>query len=98
MTQKARRQQVICILRGSSADLVPLCDNLSWLCTASAAKESFARLHRAGWSVGDVRNITAEGSAWCVCGTNGENAVNARGATQAEAAGMLRRRPSTPRA
>jgi hypothetical protein len=70
--------------------------------------ESFARLHRAGWSVGDVRILTVEGPAWLVSGHNGENAVSARGATQsvawhracqqAEAAGMLRRRPSTPRA
>ena len=66
--------------------------------------ESFARLHRAGWSVGDVRT----GAEWLVTGSNGENAVNARGRTQAEAwhhacqqaeaAGMLRRRPSPPKA
>jgi hypothetical protein len=34
--------------------------------------------------VGDARIPTAEGLAWLVCGTNGENAVSARGATQAE--------------
>jgi hypothetical protein len=28
--------------------------------------QSFARLHRAGWSVGDVRIVTAEGAAWLV--------------------------------
>ena len=65
--------------------------------------ESFARLRRAGWSVGDVRLLTADGPAWVVSGHNGENAVSARGATQAEAwhracqqaeaAGMLGRRP-----
>src|SRR5262249_36619661 len=33
--------------------------------------ESFARLHRAGWSVGDVRLLTAEGPAWLVSGNNG---------------------------
>jgi hypothetical protein len=32
--------------------------------------ESFARLHRAGWSVGDVGVLTAEGPVWCVGGTN----------------------------
>jgi hypothetical protein len=47
--------------------------------------ESFARLHRAGWSVGDVRLLTAEGPAWWVTGTNGENALSAQGRTQAEA-------------
>jgi hypothetical protein len=68
--------------------------------------ESFARLHRAGWSVGEVRILTAAGPAWLVTGSNGENAVNARGRTQAEAwhlycqqaeaAGMLGRgRPAT---
>jgi hypothetical protein len=67
--------------------------------------ESFARLHRAGWSVGDVRILTTEGTCWVVSGHNGENAVSARGRTQAEAwhlacrqaeaAGMLGRRPST---
>jgi hypothetical protein len=35
--------------------------------------ESFARLHRTGWSVGDVRILTAEGPAWLVGGRNGEN-------------------------
>ena len=47
--------------------------------------ESFTRLHAAGWSVGDVRILTAEGPASLVSGTNGENAVSARGRTQAEA-------------
>jgi len=37
------------------------------------ADESFARLHRAGWSVGDVRILTAAGPAWLVSGSNGEN-------------------------
>src|SRR5262245_65229773 len=72
------------------------------------ADESFARLHRAGWSVGDVRILAAEGPAWLVTGSNGENAMSARGRTQAEAwhlaclqaeaAGMLGRSPSTARA
>jgi hypothetical protein len=47
--------------------------------------ESLARLHRAGWSVGDVRLLTAEGAVWWVSGTNGENALSARGRTQAKA-------------
>ena len=76
--------------------------------TYATVDESFARLHRAGWSVGDVRVLTVAGPSWLVSGTNGENEVRARGATQAEAwhracqqaeaAGMLRRRPSPPRA
>ena len=49
------------------------------------ADESFARLHRAGWSVGDVRILTAAGPAWLVIGSNGENLISARGRTQAEA-------------
>jgi hypothetical protein len=47
--------------------------------------ESFARLQRAGWSVGDVRLLTAEGAVWWVTGSNGENAIRAEGRTQAEA-------------
>jgi len=63
--------------------------------------DSFARLRSAGWSVGDVRILTAEGPRWLVTGSNGENALSARGRTQAEAwhgacqqaeaAGMLRK-------
>jgi hypothetical protein len=43
--------------------------------------ESRARLNAAGWSVGE----TGTAGGWFVSGTNGENAVNARGRTQAEA-------------
>jgi hypothetical protein len=53
--------------------------------SSPTADECFARLHRAGWSVGDVRLLTAEGPVWWVSGTNGENALRARGRTQAEA-------------
>jgi hypothetical protein len=42
---------------------------------------AFARLKRAGWSVGHVG--TAAG--WLVCGTNGENALRAEAPTLAEA-------------
>jgi hypothetical protein len=43
--------------------------------------ESFARLHRAGWSIGEA----ATESAWIVSGTNGENAIRAEATSQAEA-------------
>jgi hypothetical protein len=49
------------------------------------ADEPFARVRRAGWSVGDVRLLTTAGPVWWVRGTNGENALSARGRTQAEA-------------
>jgi hypothetical protein len=39
------------------------------------------RLHRAGWSLGEV----CFGATWQVDGTNGENKILATGATQAEA-------------
>src|SRR6516162_7362300 len=39
------------------------------------------RLHRAGWSVGEVRIATANGLAWLVSGSNGENRIDARGTT-----------------
>jgi hypothetical protein len=48
--------------------------------------ESFACLHRSGWSVGDVRILADNGRpAWLVTGTNGENRIEARGRTQTEA-------------
>src|SRR5262249_43499184 len=43
--------------------------------------ESRARLHRAGWSVGEIATATR----WLVSGTNGENQLSAEGASQAEA-------------
>jgi hypothetical protein len=43
--------------------------------------ESRDRLHRAGWSVGEV----ATAAGWSVTGTNGENRIEARGRTQGEA-------------
>jgi hypothetical protein len=43
------------------------------------------RLHRAGWSVGELSIATATGPAWPVTGSNGENRVAARGITQGEA-------------
>jgi hypothetical protein len=75
--------------------------------TYPAADESFARLHRAGWSVDDVRILTTAGPRWCVGGSNGENAIRAEGLTQAkvwhraceqaEAAGLLGTEPSHSR-
>jgi hypothetical protein len=43
--------------------------------------ESFARLHAAAWSVGDV----ATAGGWFVSGTNGQSGLKAGGRTQAEA-------------
>jgi hypothetical protein len=51
----------------------------------TTSDESFAHLHRAGWSVGDVQVLTAGGPVWLVIGANGENVIEARGITQAEA-------------
>jgi hypothetical protein len=45
------------------------------------ADESRARLHRAGWSLGE----TCLGQLWQVDGENGENRLLASGASQAEA-------------
>jgi hypothetical protein len=53
--------------------------------TYPTANESFARLHRAGWSVGAVRLRTGEGPCWWVSGGNGVNVLNAHGETPAEA-------------
>jgi len=67
----------------------------------ATSDESFTRLTRAGWSIGDVRVLTAAGPLWLVTGANGENVIEARATTQtqawhracqqAEALGMLRR-------
>jgi hypothetical protein len=38
------------------------------------------RLHRAGWSIGEV----GTSSGWLVAGTNGENVIDATATTQAE--------------
>ncbi len=61
------------------------------------AEKSLARLHRAGWSVGEVKC----GERWLVTGAKGENLIRAEGRTSAEAwqraceqaaaLGMLRR-------
>jgi hypothetical protein len=50
-----------------------------------SSDESFARLHAAGWSVGDVRVLTGEGPVWLVTGTNGENVLDARSESQTRA-------------
>jgi hypothetical protein len=43
--------------------------------------DSAARLKHAGWSAGDV----GTSSGWLVTGRNGENLIEARGRSQAEA-------------
>jgi hypothetical protein len=43
--------------------------------------ESFARLHRAGWSIGE----SGGAGVWIVTGNNGENLIRAEGRSQAEA-------------
>jgi hypothetical protein len=50
--------------------------------TFPSSDESFARLQRAGWSVGEVR--LADGT-WLAGGSNGENRIDARARSQAEA-------------
>jgi hypothetical protein len=47
--------------------------------------ESVARLHRAGWSVGELAVIGAAARVWIVSGSCGENQVDAHGRTQGEA-------------
>jgi hypothetical protein len=52
---------------------------------AARSDDSFARLHAAGWTVGDVAVHGESGLAWIVSGTNGENRIEARGVIQDEA-------------
>jgi hypothetical protein len=47
--------------------------------------ESFIRLHRAGWSIGDTVIGPDHALVWIVSGTNGENRIEAHGRCQAEA-------------
>ena len=44
--------------------------------------ESIDRLHRAGWSVGDMAFGPECALVWPVTGGNGENQVEARGASR----------------
>jgi hypothetical protein len=47
--------------------------------------DSFARLHAAGWSIGDTQTLSAKGLVWLVTGYDGKNVIEARGVTQSEA-------------
>ena len=47
--------------------------------------ESRDRLHRAGWSVGEMAFGPGQALVWVVGGTNGENRIEGRGRSQAEA-------------
>jgi len=44
-----------------------------------------ARLHRAGWSVGDVCLLSTRGPLWLVTGTHGMHVIRAEGLTQTDA-------------
>jgi hypothetical protein len=48
----------------------------------TAADVSFLRLHRSGWSIGDVAGWTADGPYWLVWRTNDENVIRAEGRTK----------------
>jgi hypothetical protein len=50
-----------------------------------SSDESFTLLHVAGWPVGDVPLFSPAGPAWLVTGADGENVIETRAATQAEA-------------
>jgi hypothetical protein len=47
--------------------------------------ESADRLKRAAWSIGDCCVVSPTCPVWLVTGRNGENLIEARGATQQEA-------------
>jgi hypothetical protein len=48
--------------------------------------EALARLHRAGWSIGDAAvAVEGGGLVWVVSGHNGENLIRAEGPTRDEA-------------
>ncbi len=50
--------------------------------------EALARIHRAGWSIGDAAFVVEGGGlAWVVSGHDGENLIRAEGPTRDEAWG-----------
>jgi hypothetical protein len=51
----------------------------------TSSDASFLRLHRSGWSIGDVAVAKPEGLVWLVWGSNGENLIRAEGRTKEEA-------------
>ena len=53
--------------------------------TCPTVDESLDRLHRAGWSVGDTAFGPDDSLVWLVFGNNGENRVEARSRSRAEA-------------
>jgi hypothetical protein len=53
--------------------------------TYPTVDESRDRLHRAGWSVGETAVGPEHALVWIISGTNGENRIEGRGRTQAEA-------------
>lgn len=48
---------------------------------AHPTDQVFARLHRAGWSIGEV----GQSDHWVVTGTNGENVIRASASSQSQA-------------
>src|SRR5262249_29977061 len=53
--------------------------------TYPTVDESFAQLHAAGGSVGEVAVFTPDGRRWLVDGSNGENSLRAESGSQAQA-------------
>ena len=47
--------------------------------------ESFALLHAAGWSIGDVRLFTPTGERWLVTGSRGKHILSAQATSQSDA-------------
>jgi hypothetical protein len=57
--------------------------------TYRSIEECRDRLHRAGWSIGEV----AASTVWIITGTNGDNMIKAEGKSQAEAQGYRTMNP-----
>jgi hypothetical protein len=53
--------------------------------TYPSVDESRDRLHRAGWSIGEMAYGPDHALVWLVSGTNGENRIEAHGRSQSEA-------------
>lgn len=59
--------------------------------TQSSVDTCLDRLHRAGWSVGDMAALYRDGWTWIVSGTKGEHRIIAKGRSEAEAWEQARR-------
>lgn len=82
-TRNSLGKPLIPVIGGDDAEVNENGDDVNRLDVPAVpiVDECFARLHAAGWSIGDYATATG----WTVTGANGENVIEAHGRTQGEA-------------